>query len=134
MNWTTFDVVGELVFGTTFDSLSNFEYHPWVLLIIRSMKESSTVAALHYLGVGWVNSVLYKSVGSPGLKNVIGCTDEMLKHRLENDPECQDLFEGLVKKQAEWVCDAELWRSKPKPCLLLSPLKMRLVIDVKIRV
>lgn len=108
MNWTTFDVVGELVFGLSFGSLKSLEYHPWVIFMIRQLKESAVLAGLHYIGLGWVNTLLYKTTSTYSLKKVFEHTDRMLEHRLENEPECQDLFEGLVKKQAEWVCDASM--------------------------
>lgn len=111
MNWTTFDVVGELVFGLSFDSLTKFEYHPWVIFMLQQLKDAGLLAAISYLGFGWVNRLLYKTIGVQAIKTVLVHTDRMLKHRLENNPECQDLFEGLVKKQAEWVRYALAFRS-----------------------
>lgn len=105
MNWTTFDVVGELVFGLSFGCLEKLEYHPWVIFMLQSMKDGALMNSLHYLGLGWVNQLLYRTVGAQNLKKVTTHTDKMLKYRLENGQQYDDLFEGLVKKQAEWVRD-----------------------------
>lgn len=37
-NWTTFDIIGDLAFGESFDCLANSDYHPWVKLIFDSLK------------------------------------------------------------------------------------------------
>lgn len=104
MNWTTFDLVGELVLGMPFDSLKIQNYHPWVIFMLRSLKDGAPMAATHYLGFGWVNWLLYNTVGAKQLKKVEAYTDSMLKDRLDNGSTCsQDLFEGIVKRQDEWV-------------------------------
>lgn len=104
MNWTTFDVVGELVFGLSFGCLERFDYHPWVIFMLQSLKDGAIMNSLHYVGYGWVNKLLYRTVGAQALKKMTTYTDNMLNYRLENGQQYEDLFEGLVKKQAEWVC------------------------------
>jgi cytochrome P450 len=37
-NFTTFDVIGHLVFGESFDCLSNSTYHPWVSMIFSTAR------------------------------------------------------------------------------------------------
>jgi cytochrome P450 len=37
-NFTTFDIVGDLSFGESFDCLKNSNYHPWVAMIIKYLK------------------------------------------------------------------------------------------------
>ena len=37
-NYTTFDVISDLSFGTSFDCLKNHDYHPWVSLIRDNIK------------------------------------------------------------------------------------------------
>ena len=45
MNFTTFDITGDLMFGEPFDCLQDSQLHPWIKLIFTSMK------ALAYIGV-----------------------------------------------------------------------------------
>ncbi|EME43710.1 hypothetical protein DOTSEDRAFT_62319 [Dothistroma septosporum NZE10] len=47
-NFFTFDVMGDLVFGQSFDCLSNWGYHPWVVLIFDSVKAGAFVRCTKY--------------------------------------------------------------------------------------
>ncbi|KAJ5766345.1 uncharacterized protein N7511_003961, partial [Penicillium nucicola] len=38
MNFTTFDITGDLMFGESFDCLNNSQLHPWIELIFGSLK------------------------------------------------------------------------------------------------
>ncbi|KAL9005678.1 MAG: hypothetical protein Q9188_001537 [Gyalolechia gomerana] len=37
-NWTTFDVIGDLAFGETFDCLKETTYRPWVKMLMNNLK------------------------------------------------------------------------------------------------
>lgn len=37
-NWTTFDLIGDLMFGEPFDCLEDLGYHPWVRILFEAMK------------------------------------------------------------------------------------------------
>ncbi|KAJ5555406.1 hypothetical protein N7535_007841 [Penicillium sp. DV-2018c] len=45
MNFTTFDITGDLMFGESFSCLKDSQLHPWICLIFQSMK------ALAFIGV-----------------------------------------------------------------------------------
>lgn len=47
-NFTTFDIIGDLSFGESFDCLKNSDYHPWVELIFQSIKNLVYMAAIRY--------------------------------------------------------------------------------------
>ncbi|KLO99426.1 Uncharacterized protein Y057_4873 [Fusarium fujikuroi] len=47
-NFFTFDVMGDLVFGQSFDCLTNWGYHPWVQLIFDSVKAGAFVRCTKY--------------------------------------------------------------------------------------
>ncbi|KAI0181453.1 putative cytochrome P450 [Hypoxylon sp. FL1284] len=51
-NWTTFDIVGDLVFGQSFQCLENVNYHPWVDFIFKSVRFGSVMVAMTYVGLG----------------------------------------------------------------------------------
>ncbi|KFY72655.1 hypothetical protein V499_07239 [Pseudogymnoascus sp. VKM F-103] len=40
-NWTTFDIIGDLMFGEPFDCLENVSYHPWVSILFDSIKAAT---------------------------------------------------------------------------------------------
>jgi cytochrome P450 len=41
LNFTTFDIIGDLAFADSFHSLDSSEYHPWVLTIFDSIRGSA---------------------------------------------------------------------------------------------
>ncbi|KAJ5622389.1 hypothetical protein N7528_005621 [Penicillium herquei] len=45
MNYTTFDITGDLMFGESFDCLKDSQLHPWIGLIFNSIKALSIVGA-----------------------------------------------------------------------------------------
>jgi cytochrome P450 len=45
-NFTTFDIIGDLVFGEPFNCLDNSDYHPWVAMIFAGIKGGSQMVAL----------------------------------------------------------------------------------------
>ena len=57
-NWTTFDIIGNLGFGTDFGCLENAAYVPWIRMITDTVKKGAWAQALAYIGlmpaIGWV--------------------------------------------------------------------------------
>lgn len=45
-NWTTFDIIGGLIYGESFDCLKNVEYHPWLAVVLQNIRLSSYVALM----------------------------------------------------------------------------------------
>ncbi|KAI1179470.1 isotrichodermin C-15 hydroxylase [Nemania sp. FL0916] len=100
-NWTTFDIVGSLVFGQSFRCLENASYHPWIDFIFKSIRGGAVTVAMTYVGLSELVQLLFH-VGSFSIKQVRKYTDEMLKSRLAMEKSRDDLFEGLVKRRQEW--------------------------------
>ncbi|KAI0025684.1 putative cytochrome P450 [Xylariomycetidae sp. FL0641] len=100
-NWTTFDVVGDLVFGQSFHCLENIEYHPWIASIFRAIKFGSWMVALSYIGFHELVQVLF-ACAQFAIGQARRVTEKMVSDRLAFDKPRDDLFEGLVKKREEW--------------------------------
>ncbi|RYN87356.1 Isotrichodermin C-15 hydroxylase [Alternaria tenuissima] len=45
-NFTTFDIIGDLVFGEPFHCLENSNYHPWIAMIFAGIRAGSGMMAL----------------------------------------------------------------------------------------
>ncbi|KAJ5712657.1 hypothetical protein N7493_009125 [Penicillium malachiteum] len=43
-NFTTFDIIGDLAFGESFNCLKNSNYHPWVSIIFKNIKAGAYVS------------------------------------------------------------------------------------------
>ncbi|RYP77429.1 hypothetical protein DL771_001224 [Monosporascus sp. 5C6A] len=50
-NWTTFDIIGNLGFGSDFQCLENASYTPWIRMITDSMKKGAIAQAMTYIGL-----------------------------------------------------------------------------------
>lgn len=102
-NWTTFDVVGELVFGLSFGCLDKFQYNPWVHSMLESIKYGASMSAMIYVGWATFVQLFFRYFGSKHMKQLKKYTNDMVMSRLNFTQERNDLFEGMVQKQAEWV-------------------------------
>lgn len=110
-NWTTFDVVGDLVFGLSFGCLDQFRYNPWVHSMLASIKYGATMSGMIYVGWNAFVQLFFRFVGSRSIKQLHKYTNAMVVSRLNLTQERNDLFEGIVKKQAEWVSLSVTWLS-----------------------
>ncbi|OCK76205.1 toxin biosynthesis cytochrome P450 monooxygenase [Lepidopterella palustris CBS 459.81] len=45
LNWTTFDLVGDLTFGEPFNCLASSDYHPWIAIVFESMRAAIWMVA-----------------------------------------------------------------------------------------
>ncbi len=107
-NWTTFDIIGDLVFAQDFGGLKNTSNSPFIQLIFDSARGLGTVYALRYLGFGFVLTTLTKLGISKGFKAISDDIGARLKKRMERTDDRPDLIEGLLKRKEEWVRDSEL--------------------------
>ena len=50
-NLTTFDIIGDLTFGESFDGLEKQDYHPWVGTILQQVRAIPIIQFLVYYGI-----------------------------------------------------------------------------------
>ncbi len=126
-NWTTFDIVGDLVFGQSFRCLESIEYHPWIAFIFKAIQSGAYMIVLNYIGLGFVVQAVFRLGGLFSLRKIKKYTDDMLTSRLQMEKGRDDLFEGLIKKQEEWVCESHVPRRMQSRTLIfgtrVSPIK-----------
>lgn len=60
LNYTTFDIFGDLGFGESFDCLQHSRYHPWISLLFNSVEAASFVVAARFYP--WVEKLLMKCI------------------------------------------------------------------------
>ncbi|KAI0837328.1 putative cytochrome P450 [Hypoxylon sp. FL0890] len=100
-NWTTFDIVGDLVFGQSFRCLENIDYHPWIEFIFGSVRYGAVMVAMSYVGLGELVQIIVK-LGKNAVNRVRKYTDDMVRKRLAMEKGRDDLFEGLIKRREDW--------------------------------
>ena len=101
-NWTTFDVIGDLVFGEPFGSLDRGDWDPWVAAINGSIRFLGVINGVKHMGLESVFMWFVKKINVNRREH-----DDRMMKRLERrvalGKERPDLIEGLLKKKDEWV-------------------------------
>ncbi|KAK4233267.1 Isotrichodermin C-15 hydroxylase [Achaetomium macrosporum] len=107
-NWTTFDIVGDLVFAESFGCLKREDGHFFVDLITGLVKQGPPQLALRYLGLAswkpvrfFIDHVVPRFAPNH-LKELRLAVRFKLKQRLEVKEDRSDLFEGIMKRREEW--------------------------------
>lgn len=98
-NWTTFDIIGNLGFGSDFELLKNSSYTPWVRMINDAVKSAAVLQSMGYVGLGAVSGAIM-DLAIKGLSGHRELTDRKLRQRIElaRTMERRDLIEGLIHK------------------------------------
>lgn len=108
-NWTTFDVVGDLVFAESFGCLDREKGHQFVDLVTGIAKQSAWFTAMKYAGMHKIPgfkralNIVVRWVAADSFSGMQQNMMDKLRHRLAVKEERSDLFEGLVSKREEWV-------------------------------
>ena len=100
-DWTSFDIIGDLVFGEPLGCLEVADYHPWVRLIFSYLKARAYLQVIKYAGV--------QRIARPLLKHKLRARKEhgalimeKLHRRIELGAPREDLIEALLEKD-DWV-------------------------------
>jgi hypothetical protein len=101
-NYTTFDIIGDLAFGESFDCLQDSSYHPWVKIIFESLREVAYIRALTLTGLGVIAEWALAMVGKARADNMELVTQKVFR-RMETRSDRDDLVAGLLKKKDELV-------------------------------
>ncbi|KAI1864031.1 uncharacterized protein JN550_009051 [Neoarthrinium moseri] len=104
LNFFTFDVLGVLAFSSDFGCLRTSDYHPWIRLIMSSLKNMATMQVLCHLGllqgVAWAAKKF--KVGLEAQRIHRELTVSKVKQRLEMDEQMKkegraDFLGGLIE-------------------------------------
>lgn len=101
-NWTTFDVIGDLVFGESFGSLERAKDDPWVEAINGSIRFLGIINGVKHMGLESLFMWLVKMTNKSRAEHDRRMMDKLYR-RVKMDKERPDLIEGLLKKREEWV-------------------------------
>ncbi|KAH8807512.1 cytochrome P450 [Xylogone sp. PMI_703] len=97
--YTTFDIIGQLAFGSDFGCLEDSTYHPWIRLIIDNLKDIAKVQALQALGLLSAAITIMKTfkVGDKARRMHNDLTSTKTKQRVEMGVGRDDFLDGLIK-------------------------------------
>ncbi|KAI2466608.1 cytochrome P450 [Annulohypoxylon bovei var. microspora] len=102
LNFTTFDIIGDLGFGESFDCLQNSRYHPWTALLFDSVKAATWVASARYYPL--VEFLLMKCIPASLMKTQTDHYDRIankVQQRLNVEVERPDILSYVIKDGKE---------------------------------
>ncbi|KAI8632604.1 trichothecene C-15 hydroxylase [Xylariaceae sp. FL1651] len=100
-SWTTFDIIGDLALGDSFDCLKNSSYHFWVESMQLLARENALVTGLGVSGFRWLNDYIIKFGLLTSRAKLMQYTIEKVKRRVDLGIERPDLIESLIKGKNE---------------------------------
>lgn len=97
--YTTFDLIGTLAYGSDFGCLSGGDYHPWIRLIIGTMKDMAKMHALKALGVLDVAIFFMRAfkIGEKDIRMHGELTDSKTRQRMELGTGRDDFLDDLIQ-------------------------------------
>jgi cytochrome P450 len=98
LNFATFDIIGNLGFGSDFGCLEKSYYHPWVDAIANNIKEGAIMRLMVQMLPKWLLYAIAQSGLLKGRTKALGWSKDKIAERL-NMGERDDLVEGLIKKK-----------------------------------
>jgi hypothetical protein len=102
LNYTTFDIFGELGFGESFDCLQHSKYHPWISLLFNSVKAAGFIVATRFYPL--VEFLLMKCI-PPSLKQVqkdhYQQIVDKVDRRLNWEVQQPDIISHVIQEQTE---------------------------------
>lgn len=114
LNYTTFDILGDLMFGESFDCLKESKLHPWIELIFNSIKAISLMGAINQFPA--LNAVLQKMIPQSVIQKGVDHFNlgaRRVDRRLEMGTGRPDfisaiLKNGLSEKEGQYQEDAKV--------------------------
>ncbi|KAF4166938.1 hypothetical protein CNMCM6936_005847 [Aspergillus lentulus] len=104
-NYTTFDIIGDLVFGESFECLGSSKYDGWVKSIFDTCRPLTLVQALSFFP--WLKRIALDLVPKrrigleEDIKRQQQHTEAKMRRRMAITANRLDLMEGLLKKKGE---------------------------------
>lgn len=98
-NFTTFDVIGNLAFGSDFGCLESASYHPWVEAITGNLRDTAFMRGYTQFISPSLVFKLFKLGIFKGRSAHVNYTKDKLRRRIEMKTERPDFIDGLLKKR-----------------------------------
>lgn len=98
-NWTTFDIIGKLCFGSDFQCLENASYTPWISMITDTVKKGAWAQAAAYVGLMPLIQWAIEKVQA-GYETHRQLTRQKVEERIEHGKTGgrPDFLQGLIEK------------------------------------
>lgn len=102
-NWTTFDIIGDLVFGELFGCLDSSSYHPWVKFIFDAIRTNVIMTELHRWTMGrFCLRLVPKAIMERAYRHKT-LTEEKVAQRLRLGVSRPDFMEAMCPEKGDSV-------------------------------
>jgi len=99
LNWTTFDLVGDLTFGEPFNCLASSDYHPWIAMVFDSMRAAIwMVASKQFPALDWALEKLIPASVMQKMHDHHNLSVQKMDRRLATKTERPDFVTYLVER------------------------------------
>lgn len=99
LNWATFDVVGDLVFGEPFGCLQKNEFHPWVALLYGLERDLTFITiAKQFPWLNYIAERLLPALFMEKLNEHQKLTKEKIDRRIQSGSDRADIINIILKQ------------------------------------
>lgn len=112
-NYTTFDIIGDLVWGSSFDCLEAVRYHPWIQVIAQFKTALIVGATKYYTPLDTILTMITPKSAMADLMEIWRTTEGKIAQRIELGPSHQDMISHMLPaNNSSYPTDA--WMSLPE--------------------
>ncbi len=95
-NYTTFDIIGDLVWGSSFGCLDAVKYHPWIQVIAQFKTAYFVGATKYYTPLDTILTMITPKSAMADLMQIWKTTEEKIAQRIELGPSHQDMMSHIL--------------------------------------
>ncbi|KAK2767554.1 hypothetical protein FQN54_003712 [Arachnomyces sp. PD_36] len=98
LNLATFDIIGDLVFGETFNCLEKGDYHPWVKAMSDSVEAVTILSSIKQFPLlDWVTQLFIGGWMNRAIRDHHSLTIDKVNRRLDRKSDRGDFFTQIMK-------------------------------------
>jgi cytochrome P450 len=98
LNFTTFDITGDLMFGESFDCLKDSQLHPWIQLIFGSIKALAMYGIINqFPWIKWILDLLLPAEAKRKSQEHFDLTAQKVDRRLETNMARPDFMSAILQ-------------------------------------
>ncbi|RVX69875.1 hypothetical protein B0A52_05709 [Exophiala mesophila] len=99
LQWTTFDIMGDLAFGESFDSLGTKQTHPWQKFLLDNIAGGMYIGIIQRWGLGRVAALCTPSSLIQAMRDFYDMSSTRIDRRIAMGKERGDFLDHILKHE-----------------------------------
>ena len=99
LNYTTFDIIGNLVWGSSFGCLDGLQYHPWIQVIDQYRSTLIMTATKFYYPLDKILRMITPKSALNDIMQIWKTTESKIAQRMERGSEQFDMISAMIGSQ-----------------------------------